>query len=110
MRQRRTRTGMMKRLATLAVLGFFLQPGMAISADPPLEIDAAPPSPESILKRAFENQYDVNTTSTVELVVHNKSGQERPKMASRRPRNGPDAPPERPGTLAKPDRDAERSS
>ena len=39
-----------------------------------------------------------------------KSGQERPKMASRRPRNGPDAATERPGTLAKPDRDAERYS
>ena len=76
MRQRRTRTGVTRRLATLALLGFFLQPGMAISADPPLEIDAAPPSPESILKRAFENQYDVNTTSTVELVVYNKRGQE----------------------------------
>ncbi len=77
MRQLETRPQTTTKLAALAVLVFFLQPGMAISADPPLEIDAAPPSPESILKRAFDNQYDVNTTSTVELVVHNKSGQER---------------------------------
>ncbi|MFP8874538.1 MAG: outer membrane lipoprotein-sorting protein [Myxococcota bacterium] len=65
------------RLAALALMAFFLQPGSAISADPPLEIDAAPPSPESILKRAFENQYDVNTTSIIELVMHNRSGQTR---------------------------------
>ena len=75
MRQLEARTG--PKIAALALLVFFLQPGMAISADPPLEIDAAPPSPESILKRAFENQYEVNTTATIELVMHNKSGQER---------------------------------
>ena len=75
MRQHKRRFG--AQLAALAFLAFLIPPGAAISADPPQEIDAAPPSPESILKRAFENQYDVNTTSTVELVMHNKSGQER---------------------------------
>ena len=41
MRQLETRPQTTTKLAALAVLVFFLQPGMAISADPPLEIDAA---------------------------------------------------------------------
>ena len=43
----------------------------------PAEIDAAPQSPKKLLEKAFTNRYDVDTTATIELVVRNRSGQER---------------------------------
>ncbi len=50
---------------------------MDVSSPPPMLIDAEPLSPRAILKRAFENQYEVNTTAKIDLVMHNKSGQKR---------------------------------
>ncbi|MED5263271.1 MAG: outer membrane lipoprotein-sorting protein [Myxococcota bacterium] len=34
-------------------------------------------SPEAILRQAFDNQYEVDTTSEIELVMRNRGGQER---------------------------------
>ncbi len=39
--------------------------------------DAQPLSPEEILRQAFDNQYEVDTTSEIELVMHNRGGQKR---------------------------------
>jgi len=39
--------------------------------------DPRPVSPETILRQAFDNQYDVDTTSEIELVMRNRGGQER---------------------------------
>ena len=43
----------------------------------PAEIDASPEDPRKLLERAFTNQHDVDTTATIELVIRNRSGQER---------------------------------
>ena len=73
-----------------AVLLALLVPGLASRADvpaqtalvdvssaPPQSVDAEPVSPRAVLKRAFANQYDVDTTAKIDLVMHNKSGQKR---------------------------------
>lgn len=40
------------------------------------EQDAVPPAPESILREAFAQRFRVDFTSTIELVMRNRSGQE----------------------------------
>lgn len=41
------------------------------------QLDAQPTAARDVLGRAFENRYEVNTISAVELVIRNRSGQER---------------------------------
>jgi hypothetical protein len=43
----------------------------------PDEIDAIPENPRRLLQSAFTNQYEVDSTATIELVIRNRSGQER---------------------------------
>ena len=62
-------------LAALPVILLFVS-AQAFSA----EIDAAPENPKKLLQKAFTNQYDVDTTATIELVIRNRSGQERRRI------------------------------
>jgi len=41
------------------------------------EVDAAPANPKKLLQKAFENQYDLDSTAKIELVIRNRGGQER---------------------------------
>jgi len=68
------------RLEALALAGLLVVAGplgAPLATETVAQDDAVPPSPEQILDRAFTNQYDVDTTSTVDLVIRNDSGQER---------------------------------
>lgn len=40
-------------------------------------VDASPQNPRALLQLAFTNLYEVDTTATIELIIRNKSGQER---------------------------------
>jgi hypothetical protein len=57
-----------------ALLAAVLAPG---SATPEPAGDAAPPSAGQILDRAFEQRYEVDITSVIDLVMRNDRGQER---------------------------------
>ncbi len=41
------------------------------------QIDATPLDPQRLLQEAFNNQYEVDSTATIELVIRNETGQER---------------------------------
>ena len=75
-------------LALGSLLAFFPVPGGSeevaeIPGEPRAAAQSVAPrdprsaSPETILRRAFDNQYEVDTTSKIELVMHNRGGQER---------------------------------
>ncbi len=40
-------------------------------------VDASPESPSALLQKAFTNLYEVDSTASIELVIRNRSGQER---------------------------------
>jgi hypothetical protein len=56
------------------MLAALLVPG---GAYPDTQTDATPPSAADILERAFENRYEVDLTSVIDLVTRNDRGQER---------------------------------
>ena len=43
----------------------------------PVDADAVSENPTKLLQKTFANQYDVDSTATIELVIRNRSGQER---------------------------------
>jgi hypothetical protein len=57
--------------AALAVLLGGASPASAV------EVDAIPANPKKLLEKAFENQYNLDSTAKIELVIRNRSGQER---------------------------------
>ncbi len=59
-------------LRTLSVILLFVP-----SQASPDEIDAIPEDSRRLLQRAFTNQYEVDSTAKIELVIRNRSGQER---------------------------------
>ena len=65
----------MTRLARIAALSaLVLAPGIAT---PEPAADAVPPSAGEILDRAFEQRYEVDLTSVIDLVMRDESGHER---------------------------------
>jgi len=62
---------------TLLLAGFALGLWAVSSVAAAIENDGVPPSPTEVLARAFLNQYEVDTTATIELIMRNSRGQER---------------------------------
>ena len=58
-------------------LTLLLSPGSAEAESKDLELDAVPASARQILQAAFDNLYEVNTISRLDLVIRDRSGQER---------------------------------
>ena len=59
------------------VLGLLLVPGSGRADSQDAELDAVPASPRQVLQAAFDNLYEVNTISRLDLVIRDRSGQER---------------------------------
>jgi hypothetical protein len=59
----------------LAVLALHASSAGSTGAEEP--IDAAPPNPAQILQQAFTNQYEIDSTARIDLVIRSAAGQER---------------------------------
>ena len=67
----RSRPGRIALAVALALLLGRAAPASAV------EVDAVPANPKKLLEKAFENQYDLDSTAKIELVIRNRRGQER---------------------------------